>query len=166
MHTFNDNAGRTWTIAINVAMVKRVRGLVNVDLYTLVDDKLKPLGKLLSDPVQLVDVLYALCKDEAEKKNISDEDFGRALAGDAITHAADAFIEELVDFFPEARARASLTKVLNKGRTVRDRLLDHAEKLVDRLDPDQAANELIASFMKSRAHSGSTPALSPSANSS
>jgi hypothetical protein len=33
MRTFNDNAGRTWTIAINVAAIKRVRGLLNVDLY-------------------------------------------------------------------------------------------------------------------------------------
>jgi len=61
MHSFPDNAGRTWTVAINVAAVKRVRGLVNIDLYKLVDDGFRPLGELVADPVQLADVLYCLC---------------------------------------------------------------------------------------------------------
>ncbi len=93
MHTFADNAGRTWTITINVAMVKRVRSVLRVDLFKLLDDGARPLAELLSDPVQLADVLYCLCKEEAEKRNLSDEDFGRALAGDAIGHAAEAFVD-------------------------------------------------------------------------
>ena len=103
MHTFTDNADRTWTVAINVAAIKRVRGLVQVDLYKLIDDGFKPLAELIADPVRLADVLYCLCKDEADARQVSDEDFGRALAGDAITLAADAFVEELIDFFPDAR---------------------------------------------------------------
>ncbi|MBX3399546.1 MAG: hypothetical protein KF873_12455 [Gemmataceae bacterium] len=165
MQSFRDNAGRAWTVAINVAAVKRVRGLVGVDLYKLIDDGFKPLAALVGDPVQLADVLYCLCKDEADAKSISDEDFGRALAGDAITLAADAFVEELIDFFPDARARASLTKVLAAGRKVRDKLMDHAEVVIDRLDPAAEASKLIASFGNSPASSGSTPAPSPSANS-
>jgi hypothetical protein len=165
MRTFNDNAGRTWTIAINVAAIKRVRGLLNIDLYKLVDDGFRPLGELVSDPVRLADVLYCLCKDEADARHVSDEDFGRALYGDAITLAADAFVEELIDFFPDARTRASLTKVLAAGRKLRDRLLDHAETVLDRLDPEAEAQKLIASFGSSPVSSGSTPAHSPSANS-
>jgi hypothetical protein len=165
MHSFVDNAGRTWTVAINVAAVKRVRGLLNVDLYKLVDDGFRPLGELVSDPVRLADVLYCLCKDEADARHVSDEDFGRALYGDAITLAADAFVEELIDFFPDARTRASLTKVLAAGRKVRDRLLDHAEKVLGQLDTEAEAQKLIASFGSSPVSSGSTPAHSPSANS-
>jgi hypothetical protein len=105
MHSFVDNSRRTWEVAINVAAVKRIRGLLGIDLYALVDDGFKSLSKIVSDPVTLADVLYCLCKDQADKQSISDEDFGRALAGDAITHAADAFVEELIDFFPDARAR-------------------------------------------------------------
>jgi hypothetical protein len=165
MHTFTDNAGRTWTVAINVAAVKRVRGLVGIDLYKLVDEGFKPLAALIADPVELADVLYCLCKDEADAKNVTDEDFGRALAGDAITLAADAFVEELIDFFPDARARASLRKVVTAGKKVRDKLLDHAETLIEKLDPEREANGLIASFGSSRASSASTPAPSPSATS-
>jgi hypothetical protein len=68
MHSFRDNVGRVWTVTINVAAVKRVRGLVGVDLYKLVDDGFKPLAALVSDPVQLADVLFCLCKDEADAK--------------------------------------------------------------------------------------------------
>jgi hypothetical protein len=53
MRTFIDNAGRTWTLQINVAAVKRVRGLVNIDLYKLIDDGMEPLAKLVADPVDL-----------------------------------------------------------------------------------------------------------------
>jgi hypothetical protein len=165
MHTFTDNAGRTWTVAINVAAAKRVRGLVNIDLYKLVDDGFKPLGELLADPVRLVDVLYCLCKDEADARNVSDEDFGRALYGDAITMAAEAFVEELIDFFPDARAREGMRKLSAAGKKVKARLLDHAEKVLDQLDPEAEAQKLIASFGSSPGSSGSTPAPSPSPSS-
>jgi hypothetical protein len=165
MHSFVDNAGRTWVIAINVAAVKRVRGLVGIDLYSLIDDGFKPLSELVADPVRLADVLYCLCKDEADARNISDEDFGRALYGDVITLAADAFVEELVDFFPDARARTSLKKVLAAGRKMRDRLLDHAETMIAGIDPDAEAQKLIASFGSSPGSSGSTPSHSPSPSS-
>lgn len=165
MRTFADNAGRTWTVAINVAAQKRVRGLLKVDLYKLVDEGFKPLAALVSDPVQLADVLFCLCKEEADAKGITDEDFGRALGGDAINHAAEAFVEELFDFFPDARARAGLRKMKAAGTKVKDRLLDHAEKLIDQIDPEREANGLIASFGSSPASSASTPAPSPSANS-
>jgi hypothetical protein len=164
MKTFTDNAGRIWTVAINVAAVKRVRGLLGVDLYKLMDDGFKPMAALVSDPVQLADVLYCLCKEETDARQVSDEDFGRALAGDAITLAADAFVEELIDFFPDARARAGLKKVLATGRQVRDRLMDHLEKLVAGIDPNREASDWIASFGSSRASSASTPDPSPSAS--
>jgi len=164
MHTFTDNAGRTWAITINVAAIKRVRGMLNVDLYKLVDDGFKPLGELIADPVQLADVLYCLCKDEADARNVSDEDFGRALYGDAITLAAEAFVEELIDFFPDARAREGMRKLSAAGKKVKERLLDHAEKVLEQLDPEVEARKLIASFGSSPGSSESTPApsLSPS----
>lgn len=157
MHSFTDNAGRTWVISINVAAVKRVRGLLGVDLYSLVDDGFKPLGELLGDPVKLVDVIYCLCRDEANAKNVSDEDFGRALYGDAITRAADAFVEELIDFFPEARVRESLRKVVVAGKKMRETLLSHVETTIAEIDPEAEAKKLIASFGNSLGSLASTP---------
>ena len=156
MHSFVDNSRRTWEVAINVAAVKRIRGLLGIDLYALVDDGFKSLSKLVSDPVTLADVLYCLCKEQANKQSISDEDFGRALAGDAITQAADAFVEELIDFFPDARARASLRKAIEAGKTVRDKVLSHAEKILDSIDPETEAKKWISSSGTWPESSGST----------
>lgn len=164
MHTFVDNANRTWEITINVAAVKRVRGLLEVDLYGLVDDGFKSLAKLVSDPVSLADVLYCLCKEQADKLGITDEDFGRGLAGDVIANAADAFVSELIDFFPDARARAGLKKAIEAGKQVRDKLLSHAETMLETIDPVAEANKWIDSFGNLPVSSDSTQANSPSEN--
>jgi hypothetical protein len=166
MHTFADNLGRTWYVAINVATIRRVRAALGVDLYAMVDDGMQELGKLVSDPVRLADVLYVLCKEDAEAKNISDEDFGRALGGDAIAAAAEALVEELVDFFPEERSRAALRRVIEAGRQVRTKLLEHAETMLDTLNVDSCATALISSSSNSRGSSASIPEASPSGNSS
>jgi hypothetical protein len=166
MHTFADTLGRTWYVAINVATIRRVRAALDVDLYQLVDDGMQELGKLVSDPVRLADVLYVLCKEDADAKSISDEDFGRALGGDAITSAAEALVEELVDFFPDERSRAALRRVIAAGRQVRTKLLDHAETMLDELNVDSCASALISSWTSSQELSASTPETSPSANSS
>ena len=105
MKAFQDNAKRTWLVTINVAAVKRCRALVGVDLYGLVGGGFEALKSLLADPVQLVDTLYVLCKAEADRQGITDEAFAEALGGDALDAATQAFVEELVDFFPDPRVR-------------------------------------------------------------
>jgi len=111
MKTFVDNAGRTWTVAINVDAIKRVRDLAQVNLLEVIEGKL--LERLIGDPVLLCDVIYSVCKPEADAKNITDVDFGRAMAGDAIDGATTALLEDLVDFFPQGRRRV-LSKALAK----------------------------------------------------
>ena len=121
MKSFTDNKGRAWEIVVTVATVKRVRGLCKVDLNSIVelDKNNKPSAELLerlsSDPVLLVDVLYAICKPQADKLGVSDEDFGEAMAGDAIEHATTALLEEVIDFFPEAK-RMVMRKILSASR--------------------------------------------------
>ena len=76
MHIFKDSKARQWCIEINVTAVKRVKAFCVIDLYGLVNDKFQGLGNLLSDPCSLVDVLFVLCKEEADRQSISDEEFG------------------------------------------------------------------------------------------
>jgi hypothetical protein len=144
MRVFSDYQNRTWSVAINVAAVKRVRGLVGVDLLALVNEGMEPLSRLLADPVRLADVLYCLCKDEADARQVSDEDFGRALYGDAIGWAAEAFVEELFDFFPDARARVGMRKVLEMSHRLKAKMMDQAEQALDQLDLDSLAQQLMS----------------------
>ncbi len=128
MKTFNDKTGRAWSLVINVDAIKRVRGLLDIDLIEAVEGKL--LERLASDPILLCDVVYAVCKPDADAKKISDEDFGRAMAGDAIDAATTALLEELVDFFPSAR-RGLLTKSLKKIKTLEAIALKRADEVLE-----------------------------------
>ncbi|MDW8265237.1 MAG: hypothetical protein RMJ52_07880, partial [Gemmataceae bacterium] len=130
------------------------------------DDHFKGLGQLLGDPVKLVDVLYVLCQDEAHARQVSDEDFGRAMFGDAIHRATEAFIEELIGFLPDPRGRQALTTILTEARKVRQRIIERAEAVLANFDADYEANKLMHSFGIVPACSASTPAPSPSPSSS
>ena len=91
MRAFTDNAGRSWSLAVNVDAIKRVKSLLGVNLMDAVEGTL--LEKLVSDPVLLCDVIYAVCKPQADAQGVRDEDFGRAMAGDAIDLATTAMLE-------------------------------------------------------------------------
>ena len=151
MKTFNDNSGRVWSVSLNVDAIKRVRTLVDVDLMQAVGGKL--LERLTTDPVLLCDVLYAVCKAEADAKNVTDEEFGRALAGDAIDAATTALLEELVDFFPQAKRRV-LGKAMGKLKTLQARALEVAEK---RLDSPELEREIEAALNGAGSLSGNSP---------
>jgi hypothetical protein len=128
MRTFCDNAARTWTVQINVDAIKRVRDLAQVNLLEVVEGKL--LERLISDPVLLCDVIYCVCKPEADAKAIADTDFGRAMAGDAIDSATTALLEELVDFFPQGKRRV-LSKALAKLKALETAALTAVETRLD-----------------------------------
>ena len=157
MKCFVDNAGRSWTLAINVDAIKRVRGLLNVDLLEIVEGKL--IDRLIRDPVLLCDVVYAVCKPEADVQGVSDEDFGRSMAGDAIEHATKALLEELVGFSPSPRDRVNLGRVLEKTWAVMDRARDVIEARIKGGEIEKAVEQALASVGTS---SGAAPASSAS----
>ncbi len=117
MKTFKDNAGRTWTIAVNVDAVKRVRDLLNEDLL----DVENVLKRLMVDPILLCDVIYCVCKPQADAEQIADVQFAQAMAGDAIAHAKTALVEEIVNFSPDPRDRENLGLAVEKFNAMADR---------------------------------------------
>lgn len=149
MKSFTDNLGRAWTLVVNVAAIKRVRALCDVDLNAIVEiDKdnnpsTKLLERLSSDPVLLVDVLYAVCKPDCDQKNVSDQDFGAAMAGDAIDHATAALLDEIVDFFPEAK-RLAFKKILSATR----RFEEIAKKRLETMLQDGQFEEKLVSELE------------------
>ena len=162
MKTFKDNAGRSWTVSVNVAAIKRVKSLLDVNLMEAVEGDL--LEKLSTDPVLLCDVVYAICKPEADAQGVTDEQFGQAMAGDAIEHATTALLEELIDFFPLAK-RQVLHKALEKLRTVEAKAAAYAEAKLD--DPaldkqiDDALNDITDFALKLPPSRASSHGASP-----
>ncbi|MEL7499036.1 MAG: hypothetical protein AAFN77_15620 [Planctomycetota bacterium] len=117
-----------------------MKSLLDVNLLDAVDGKL--LERFISDPVLLCDVLYAICKPEADTKNIPDEEFGRAMAGDAIDAGTTALLEELVDFFPSGK-RQVLSKALAKLKTFENKALEAASQRLDDPELEKRMEEAI-----------------------
>lgn len=162
MRTFKDSAGRTWKIDINVAQVKRVKSALSLDLLGLVDDRMRPLEQLLSDPVKLVDLIYVLCSEQVEKDGVSDEQFGRAMAGDVIEAAAEAFVGALSDFFP-SRQRQALQLVMRKQTELKEVLATKGMQELESLDLEAAAQEIMKEMRDAASRSESPPGGSSTA---
>lgn len=157
-HSFKDAEKRTWTVQLDVHNLRKVRNVLGVDLVSLLSGGMESLGKFLEDPIGLVDVLYLLCSETPGNPTVTDEQFGRSLSGDILGSAADAFVEALIDFFPDPSRRARIRKVIEAGRGIAERLTRAADKELESLDLDQAAKLLLASGMQST----SAPASSES----
>jgi hypothetical protein len=156
MKTFKDNAQREWTVEINVAALKRVKSLTEVDLLGVLDGTL--IERLIRDPVLLCDAVYAICKPQADERSVTDEDFGRAMAGDAIEHATEALLEELVSFCPSPRDRANLGRVLKATREVMDKARDIVEA---RLKSGELEKVAEAALAQAQAGPGSSSGSAP-----
>ena len=158
MKCFKDNQNRNWTIVVNVATVKRVRSLLDINLLDVVklDANNKPnvdlLEQLASDPILLCDVIYCICKPEADAQNISDEDFGMAMGGDAIEHATTALLEELIDFFPEAK-RLVLRKLMNAGEKVKIQMERSLKLELDNPQLDMELEKQVKEYINSSTNS-------------
>ena len=154
MRKFEDSKGRAWEVEINVTAIKRVKDLLGVDLMDALDGKL--IERLAGDPVLLVDAVYCLCKDQADRESVSDEDFGRAMAGDAIERASEAFLEELVASFPQPR-RGLLAKALGKLKTLEATAIRMGEANLDSGDLERQLQEAMSGAL-----SGNLPGSSAS----
>lgn len=136
MKTFKDNQSREWQIAVNVASIKRVRDLLAVDLLSVVEDKSDLMARLTTDPVLMVDVVYAICKPQADARNVTDEQFGEAMGGDSLDGAYAALLDEIADFF-RGPQRGLLKKAMAKLAEVETRAVAHANAKLDAVTPDE-----------------------------
>jgi hypothetical protein len=167
MQSFTDSSGVLWDVNVTVETVRRVKRLIDVDLLDAVKGEF--IAGLADDPVQLADVLYCVCKPQADKLGVTDEQFGERLAGDVIDHATAALLEALVNFFPKRQrsllelTAATVNEALalasekDKARMKDPRVLKKISQIVD------AENErLIASLDTVGSRSISSPASSES----
>ena len=143
MAKFTDNAGREWVIESNVTAFKRVKSLAGVDLCDAVGGDI--LQRLASETILLCDVLFAICKPQADERHVTDEDFGRALGGDSLASASSALIEAVVDFSPRHQSREALRLVLAKSGAAAEILETRMMAKATALTPEQIADSALAS---------------------
>ncbi len=157
MSYFKDSQDREWEIAINVSVLKRVRSTLDINLMGMLGTNL--IQELVLDPCKLCDVIYVICKPQADEKKISDEDFGEAMGGDSIADATDAFIKEMINFFPKAK-RSLLQNAVDKMNQVDEMAIKTATEMMDGIDLDEQVKKIMNEGLKDIGKpSGSLPGL-------
>jgi hypothetical protein len=131
MQKFVDRAGRIWIVDIDNTTLRRVKTITGVHLLEAIDGDL--VTRLSTDPLLLGDVLYAICKPQADQQQITDEAFGEGLAGNSIDDATNALLEALISYFPESRRRL-LRKAAEKQKMIETRGINAIERRLD--DPN------------------------------
>lgn len=117
-HCFTDLENREWEVSITVGVIRKVRQKLSIDLADAfeIDSKgqlkTKVLGQIAADPVLLIDVLYCICEEQANARNVSDTAFGELFStGEMIEDACNAFMYGLMRFLPPAK-RLVMERVL------------------------------------------------------
>lgn len=126
MKTFQSTApdGRTltWEVAFSYALLKRMKGLLGVDLMQpeaplSEQDERTVVMVVHHDLAKFVDLLYVACQKQAESAGLTDEQFGEMLDDAAFLGARTAFFAEWEDFFSRAGVTAQAA-ALRKQREI------------------------------------------------
>lgn len=113
---FLDGNGRRWVVEVDVAALKRVRTLTGIDLLRVNPDGVaERLQQVIASPVDVGDVLYCLCKPQADRERVTDEQFGQLLRGDVYAEAVGALVEGIISFYPSPVQKA-MRRVMQESR--------------------------------------------------
>ena len=117
MGSFKDNQDRTWSIDLTVGAVKRIRSSLEIDLLDLRE---QTFTQLSNDVLLMHDVVWLLCKEEAAKRGISEEQFGAAVVGDPVSDAIGVVLEAIPGFFHAAK-KSLVTTAVTKAKVMREK---------------------------------------------
>jgi hypothetical protein len=139
MKVWKDAVGREWSLTLNVRTVKQVRDEIRIDLTQT--EKSLPL--VMDDPVALGDILWVLCRKQAEERGINQDQFLEALKGEALDEARTQFVEEWVSFFPpsETAKRYVIRQTLEMVRRTNDAYRAEVERQFQRLADQRILEE-------------------------
>lgn len=142
MRKFQDSKDRFWEVEIHVGTLRLLKKLLGVDLALITS--LAGLAKIVEDPIALVDVLYVVCKSQADAAGVTDEQFGQGFSGDSLLEGADAFIQSWIDFQADPGGREVLRETVKQARLAQAACFDRAHVSLKKLDIPQIANEIFA----------------------
>jgi len=192
MSTFKDTNGTEWSLEIKLRHVEEIRRYCKgrdgkpIDLLSIIESG--NLERLVNDIELVVNIVFVICYDQVrEQFNLADYDaqhreeyemfpelkaesekvkasrwFGGLLNGQALTALADAFVEALVNFFPNESRKTALKKILEKSKEVERMQCDEMIRQIDEAVA-QAARKIQAETKRRMQESfsdvlfGSTP---------
>ncbi len=158
MKRFLDSNGKQWEIDVHLASLERVNDACGIDLTQLFGDGLTMLSKLFDDAGHLTKVLWCLCGPEQGDEGKAE--FLKAMRGDALEAGANALVDAVIDFFPNARRRELCRAAVEKMWATVTAGQDLAERKLAEIEPASLVSAgRLAELLES------IPDISPSANS-
>jgi hypothetical protein len=140
--SFTDNAGQRWPYEVDFASLRRVERLLGVDLIALPE---ATLFRRLASPIFLIDVLYCLCKPEADQQGLTDEQFGERCVTD-LQPVLDSLVGGLADFFRRLgrpQQSRTMTETWTMSREILNLTSDQSGRVLERMG--EALREAIDS---------------------
>lgn len=165
MKSVKDDDGVTWDIEVDFGAIKRIRSSLGIDLAGNVEDVLASL----TDPIQMIDVLYVICRKQANDRSLTDEGFGRRMES-CCKEAREALCDEVRDFIHRTAdaERATLFETARKRSDQATRsLVKQMQEQAEAMDPDKVAAEIMDAILNSgstRSPDGSTLIPTPSSS--
>ncbi len=111
MTSYRDRNGNDWDIRLDVGLVGRLRTDAGFNLgKEMVAERIAET--LFTDPESFAKVLWVLCREQAEKRTITPEQFVSGLDFEAINNASLALMEAITDFFHRPAVAAKMKSAL------------------------------------------------------
>jgi len=161
MHVFADSRGRTWALELNAEVMLAIRAQTGADLANLTEDSFRAIA---ADNLRLAEILKH-CTRVVDAKGVAETvSLAASLSGDALGAARQAFLDELIAFFPTPRERAVIARVVQTMNAAKEMAMTMIEAQLESGEfarqIDQAMVEAIAGTPGTP--SGSSPASSES----
>ncbi|NLW83534.1 MAG: hypothetical protein GXY41_03870 [Phycisphaerae bacterium] len=143
MKTFNDAAGRTWTITLTLGTAMHVKTKLEIDLLQPEAGEPPLLTRLGTDEMLLGEVLCALLESQFEAHKVTDADVRNAFDGKTLLAAQKAFYEELTDFF-QSRGRMDRAKAVAAQARLIEKATAAVETKIDTMDLDRLVDGALS----------------------
>ena len=143
MKTFNDAAGRTWTIALTLGTAMYVKNKLEIDLLQPEAGEPPLLTRLGTDEMLLGEVLCALLESQFAAHNVTDADVRNAFDGKTLLAAQKAFYDELTDFF-QSRGRMDRAKAVAAQARLIEKATAAVETKIDTMDLDRLVDGVLS----------------------
>ena len=129
MAKFVDKSGVEWELSLNVGMIEDIKDKLNVDLDELISKPEQMAEVVFSTPRKVVELMYACCESEIERRGLTPKQFATLFDRDVIDRANDAFIEAIMTFYPRASVGGVVREKLpNLLKAMDQKLATTAEK--------------------------------------
>jgi len=113
MHSFTDSAGHQWDVRLDALTLGRIEEKCGISILSTTNEE-RALSNFMNLQT-LMKILVASLAEALKQRNITEDDFKRALDGPALDLGCEAVSREIEDLFRSTR-RAHLADTMSKSR--------------------------------------------------